>query len=599
MRKLGVITTAAALAVVIGFGGAAKAEVFYSFDGALVGYWHFDTNAGADNAVNDGSTATLGVMNDGATRSTTIPTISNNTNSVELDGTDDFVSVAHDAGLDVTSLYTLSAWVNVDDISTFRPILFRGATDSNDIEVYYQIGNGLVVAHNRGNGGTFDWVRFVIPPVGSFFHLAVTFDGTDVLAYYDGVAAAVNGSAGDGTLMGAPDDTDEGWWIGKVDHTGFGGQFYFDGHIDDVRIYDVALSAGEIALLASGGVESDPYADEVASFVLPPAPPNDDCLVGGGTCDTTTDDDDQGADALDAPDNDEAGHGGGSSGVSTYTSLGFDSDTLVGGILTLNFTDNTCLDGGGDDIQIFEVSHGETYDVDVGIAGESLANIDSDVSGDASLGSSVAVFNQVSLEATSGGAVGTDGPDIDAAECLNNLAFGPDHIEKTNTGLTEIDVGVDVAQTGFEFTITIWNNTGSDDGLDGLIFRDVVPGEFDLDPPVAPLDDNGCTAELNHPAGAVKKNLEKLEPEFIDIDAGGLLNGQSCTITVGVATDSKDFPRGRSPGFTPTSCDTTIVLNEGVEVFLDDGDTEGEVDKNDTPLFVDDDSLELTCNFPS
>lgn len=193
-------------------------------------------------------------MNGGATRSATIPPNAFNTNSVVLDGTGDFVEVAHDAGLDVTTAYTLGAWVNVDDISTHRPILFRGSTDSNDIEVYYQRDNGLIVAHNRDNGGTFDWVRFVLPPVGSYFHLAVTFDGTDVQAYYDGVLAAVNGSLGaTGTLMGAPDDTDTGWWIGKVDHNAFGGGGlrYFVGHIDDVRIYDVVLTEDQIADLAN------------------------------------------------------------------------------------------------------------------------------------------------------------------------------------------------------------------------------------------------------------------------------------------------------------------------------------------------------------
>jgi hypothetical protein len=79
------------------------------------------------------------------------------------------------------------------------------------------------------------------------------------------------------------------------------------------------------------------------------------------------------------------------------------------------------------------------------------------------------------------------------------------------------------------------------------------------------------------------------------------MNGESCTITVEVMTDAKEFPNGRSPTYAPTSCDGgTIVLNEGVQVFLDAvGDGEGEVDKNDTPLFLDDDSIELTCNIPS
>ncbi len=212
------------------------------------------------------------------------------------------------------------------------------------------------------------------------------------------------------------------------------------------------------------------------------------------------------------------------------------------------------------------------------------------------------MFNQVALEATSGGAAGLDGPDIDAAECLNVLDFGPDHIQKENTGAETINIGVDVVQSSFQFQITIANNTGSDTGLDDILVFDVVPGEFDLVGDVAPTDNNGCTVTLTHPAGAVKKGLIKLEPEFITIDPSGLANGEMCMITVNVETDTKNFPRGKSPVFAPTECneDTFIFLNEGVQVFRDDGDTGGVVDKNDTLLFEDDDPpIELTCVFPS
>ena len=247
MFKIVNLTAAAAFALAVGFGGTAQGKEGFPFDGDLVGYWHFDKNSAAADAVNDGSTTTVAVMNGDATRSTDVPDLPSNLNSVVLDGTGDFVSVAHTAGLDVTSPYTLSTWVKVDSASGHRPILFRGATNANDIEVYVQNStNNLIVAHNRGNGGTFDFVGFADPPNGSYFHLAVTFDGSDVKAFYDGAAAGVTQNT---TAMGSPDDTTKGWLMGKVDHTAFGGTLFFTGNMDEVRIYDVALTGTQIATM--------------------------------------------------------------------------------------------------------------------------------------------------------------------------------------------------------------------------------------------------------------------------------------------------------------------------------------------------------------
>ncbi|NNE84019.1 MAG: hypothetical protein HKN28_08625, partial [Alphaproteobacteria bacterium] len=72
---------------------------------------------------------------------------------------------------------------------------------------------------------------------------------------------------------------------------------------------------------------------------------------------------------------------------------------------------------------------------------------------------------------------GASGFDADAFEGITSI--GTDDIVKINTGLTGIDVGSGVLQTGFEFEITITNNTGVAGGLSELTFFDAVPAEFD------------------------------------------------------------------------------------------------------------------------
>ena len=156
------------------------------------------------------------------------------------------LEVANDQSLD-SATYSLSGWIEVEGDSTsgdYFPIAVRGATDANDIEIYVQPPEGrLVVAHNRGNGGTFDFAVFTPPPLNDEFHLVVTYNASTgaVAAYYDGISQTIveQNSVLDGTI-GVPTDTNKGWWFGKVDHVDFGGAelFTFDGTMDEIELFD-------------------------------------------------------------------------------------------------------------------------------------------------------------------------------------------------------------------------------------------------------------------------------------------------------------------------------------------------------------------------
>lgn len=233
---------------------------------SVVGEWHLDGNA------ND----TSGNGNDGTENGSPIYVAGKCGQALSLDGIDDYVEVGHDDSLDVTVAYTIEAWVNLTDVplNTYRPIIFRGTTNYNDIEVYVQANSkDLIVAHNRPLHGTptypgpsFDFVGFADPPLGIWFHLAVTFDGTNVRAYYDGAPAGIV------QVWGTPDETaplatGNGWWIGKVDHNAFGtlgtgNTQLFKGTIDEVRIYNNALTVGQIEASADcGTIEKPPVGD--------------------------------------------------------------------------------------------------------------------------------------------------------------------------------------------------------------------------------------------------------------------------------------------------------------------------------------------------
>src|SRR5207253_4195264 len=100
------------------------------------------------------------------------------------------------------------------------------------------------ILHNRTNGGTTQAVVFVAPPSNQLFHLAVTFDGSIVRAYYDGAEAAL--ASGTNTIT-APLYTNRGWIFGKTDHAAYGTLGRFVGLLDEIEIFNTALSAGDIA----------------------------------------------------------------------------------------------------------------------------------------------------------------------------------------------------------------------------------------------------------------------------------------------------------------------------------------------------------------
>jgi concanavalin A-like lectin/glucanase superfamily protein/Big-like domain-containing protein len=98
------------------------------------------------------------------------------------------------------------------------------------------------------------------PTVGQWQHVAATYDGTTARFYVDGVetaSAPYAGNVGDGTS----------WRIGAYGAPATG---FFDGSIDNVRIYDRALSASEIETDAASRIQPDSAAPSVTQFS--PAP---------------------------------------------------------------------------------------------------------------------------------------------------------------------------------------------------------------------------------------------------------------------------------------------------------------------------------------
>lgn len=203
------------------------------FAPALKGHWTFDSDA------SDSVGANHGVLMNGAAITHDPNQYKVGTGALSLDGLDDFVNIVADENLDVRVI-TMSAWVKLATMpgpgSNERMYILSGS--SYVLYTIFHIWEAYVIreGYEKGAGAdsndqiTTDWT-----------HLAATYDG-DVMKLY------VNGSPQLIDIAPGAIDID---FIGllAIGATS-SGEYNFEGWIDDVRIYEGALSAEEIAALA-------------------------------------------------------------------------------------------------------------------------------------------------------------------------------------------------------------------------------------------------------------------------------------------------------------------------------------------------------------
>src|SRR3989344_6146043 len=223
----------------------------------LIGYWPLDDGGGLTADVSGhGNDATLtnGPTFDIGNKAPIVGNVS----SILFDGTNDFLDVPHDSELDVDEA-TVSAWIYMaSDISAGTKNIVRKGHFSNrvfglDIDGGTKKIRGFVVlgatggAANIVNGST-------ALSVAAWHYVAMTYDGTNVRVYVDGVldgtSAVASGTISDNTLSVR---------IGGQPLADPGGALAFKGNIDEVRIYDRELTLPEIEALHDYefGIDSD------------------------------------------------------------------------------------------------------------------------------------------------------------------------------------------------------------------------------------------------------------------------------------------------------------------------------------------------------
>lgn len=164
--------------------------------------------------------------------------------ALSLDGADDHVEVPDDPGLDVTTPYTETAWVNPADTSGRNDVTMK---DPGQWAFGFQVQDGrLRAGFENGSDDNFIGTGGSVP-ADAWTHLAVVYDGAHVRGYVDGSEVFAIDQASDGSGIAVSDATpatnDQPLTVGR-------GEGQFEGLIEDLRIYGRALSAAEIQTLA-------------------------------------------------------------------------------------------------------------------------------------------------------------------------------------------------------------------------------------------------------------------------------------------------------------------------------------------------------------
>lgn len=168
-----------------------------------------------------------------------------------FDGTDDYIKIADDPGLDVVAGLTIALWLRPAALTNSTTLVSKDGAYELDFNragarVYsLRLGNA-----QRGRGLT--------PlTLDAWQHVAVTWDGITVRYYYQGNAD------GTGQCTGPlPNNTNDLGLGGRPPSFLSGiAQMLFSGGLDDVRLYNRALSAAEVAAIFQNQGTTSPASD--------------------------------------------------------------------------------------------------------------------------------------------------------------------------------------------------------------------------------------------------------------------------------------------------------------------------------------------------
>ena len=204
----------------------------------LVGHWTFDGPKMLTNVADSSGQGNNGSLV-GQTSTTTVP--GKLGQALSFDGVDDYVNIPHNNILNPSAI-TISFWANMETVISSNNTLIEKNPNTNNLRIRTTSNKYQFIT----NAGTNNLLANTAFSFGKWEHWVFSGDGSGLKLYRNGIidnsnavaytASASSGALGIGGIAG-------GFWANKV-------------KMDDVRIYNRALSASEITQLYNIGAAS-------------------------------------------------------------------------------------------------------------------------------------------------------------------------------------------------------------------------------------------------------------------------------------------------------------------------------------------------------
>ena len=222
--------------------------------GSQVGYWKFDEGYGSIiNNIGNGGIGLSGVFGTG----TSAPTWTNNGKfgkALSFDGANDNIQIPYSSSLAPTSGITFGAWVYKSNWTSDEASRIISKTEGGGYTLLFSSSSIYAYVYRNGDYATPNYSTTGLS--AGWHHFVGSYDGQYTKIYVDGILRSTNNAGANypityaysnALFIGAEADSDN-------DQTPAGN--FFNGLIDEVKIYNYALTDDEIKIDYNRGVST-------------------------------------------------------------------------------------------------------------------------------------------------------------------------------------------------------------------------------------------------------------------------------------------------------------------------------------------------------
>jgi prepilin-type N-terminal cleavage/methylation domain-containing protein len=261
----------------------AKAQVFSnslrnSLLMNLVSEWKMDDGSGQ--SITDGWNGINGTLGSTTSADTNDPTWTTSDcvygNCLSFDGTDDYVAIANDSRLNMyEGSITVSVWVKFRAFASpsWAEIFYGGATGGNNGYGFMISTTGSLRHEICGstNGRQYFTTNAGLA-LNKWYNIVMTFDSSN-----NNLKLYKDGSAVSDQTISDPGSVASSTGAFKIGAYGTGTQYYLNGYVDEIRVFNAAIPTSQIKeqyyaglnkLLAGGGISEGEYAERISALAL-------------------------------------------------------------------------------------------------------------------------------------------------------------------------------------------------------------------------------------------------------------------------------------------------------------------------------------------